>query len=224
MSTRPILVTGFEPFGGMASNPSLLAARELDGRSLDGWKIIGRELPVSFARISERLDRLIEQFAPAAVIGLGLAPGSPALRLERVAVNLADFDIPDNDGSRLSDLPVSRTGPAARFSTLPLADIRAALLDAGVPAILSPSAGTYLCNACLYCLLELIERRNLDTPAGFIHVPMTPEQVAGQQRNAGAAADAPAPSMDLSRIIAGVEVAIRETARALSQGRAAARA
>lgn len=222
MAARPILVTGFEPFGGMPTNPSLLAAGELDGKSVGGRKIFGRSLPVSMRRIREALQELLDTLNPAAVISLGLAAGEAALRLERVGVNLADFDIDDNDGLRLANASVSAGGPGARFSTLPLARIADGMLAAGIPATLSPSAGTYLCNASLYCLLELLEERGGDVPAGLIHLPCTPELAACLLRKQIGERRVPLPSMDLARMVAGVEIAIRETLRTLPPAGAAA--
>lgn len=221
MPLRPVLVTGFEPFGGMEENPSLLAAMELDGRSVGGRSVIGRCLPVSMQRIRQALADILDELSPVAVIALGLATGEAALRLERVGVNLADFDIADNDGRRLADLPVSHDGPPARLSTLPLARIADALLDAGIPATLSSSAGTYLCNAGLYCLLEMLEERGGGVPAGFVHMPCTPRLAAALLRKPAGERRGPLPSMDLARMVAGIEIAIRETIASLPPARVA---
>ena len=208
----PILITGFEPYGGHSRNPSFEAMQALDGRSIDGVPIVGRALPVSMARLRPALAAVLNEAEYAAVISLGLHPGATAIRLERNAVNLADFDIADNDGLNARDAFVSPAGPAARLSTLPLRAIERAMLAAGIPAQLSVSAGTYLCNACLYCCLEATEDFPRPVPCGFLHLPCTPEQVAEaalkeDPKGAGLA------SMDLSRIVAGVEIAVRETVR-----------
>jgi pyroglutamyl-peptidase len=215
MAVAPILVTGFDPYGGHSRNPSFEAMQALDGRSINGVAIVGRGLPVSMAKLRPALAALLDASEFAAIIGLGLQPGAPAIHLERSAINLADFDIADNDGLRVRDAAVRTGGPAARLSTLPLRAIERALLGAGIPAQLSASAGTYLCNSCLYCCLEAVEARPRPALCGFLHLPCTPEQVAEaafkQERRAVVA------SMELSRIVAGVEIAVRETVRALAR-------
>jgi pyroglutamyl-peptidase len=207
---KPVLVTGFGPYGGMGSNPALAAMRALDGRTIDGHQVVGRELPVSMAKISDAIQAVLRETKPAAVMALGLAPGEPVIRIERVGLNLADFSLADNEGLRLQDKPVSGNGSPARWATLPVRRIHDALLAQSIPARLSVTAGTYLCNACLYTFLEALDGR---APAGFIHVPMTPELVCEELRSGRDRVDErnPPPSMELSRIIAAVEIVIRET-------------
>jgi pyroglutamyl-peptidase len=214
MPVAPILITGFEPYGGHGRNPSFEAMQALDGRVIDGAAIVGRGLPVSMARLRPALAALLDEREYGAIIGLGLQPGACLIHLERSAANLADFDIADNDGLDVQDAELSPGGPAARFASLPLRAIERAMLAAGIPARLSPSAGTYLCNACLYCCLEAIEAAPV--PCGFLHLPCMPEQVSEacleqDRQRAGMA------SMELSRIIAGVEIAVRETLRAMDR-------
>jgi pyroglutamyl-peptidase len=172
------LITGFEPYGGRAVNPSGRLAMALDGAEIGGLRVVGRTLPVVLAGLAERLERHLAEIRPALVIALGLWPGEPMLRLERVAVNLADFAIADNAGARLEDAAVASAGATALAATLPLRAIERALLDDDIPVRLSTSAGTYLCNATLYTLLSLIQRRGAPVPCGFIHLPNLPEQVA----------------------------------------------
>jgi pyroglutamyl-peptidase len=212
----PILVTGFEPYGGHGRNPSFEAMQALDGRVVEGAAIVGRGLPVSMARLRPALAAILNEAEFAAVIGLGLQPGAAVIHIERGAANIADFDIADNDGVSIRDVPVSPDGPAARLATLPLRAIERAMLAAGIPARLSPSAGTYLCNACLYCCLEAVEHRGRPVPCGFLHLPCTPAQVAEAALKQDAKAGAMA-SMELSRIVAGVEIAVRETVRVLER-------
>ena len=162
MSKTPIaLVTGFEPFGGYAINPSAEIAKALDGATIADSRIVGRVLPVDLARLDGRLEKILAdlEHPPVAVIALGLAAGEPVVRLERVAVNLADFEIADNAGRTASDRELTPGGPAARNTRLPLDAIQWALLDAGIPARFSNSAGTYLCNAAMYRLLETLPAR-----------------------------------------------------------------
>ena len=206
------LLTGFEPYGGMSSNPAFATMRALDGETIGGYRIAGRPLPVSIARIGAAIDELLHGLRPKAVISLGLAPGEPVIRLERVGLNLADFELGDNEGEISRDKPVSRQGTAARWASLPLRNIEAALLAKGIPARLSETAGTYLCNACLYNFLERLESQGVS--CGFIHVPMTPDLAAeaiAKRRHDGMDR-LPPPSMSLDLIVAAVRIAIAETA------------
>jgi pyroglutamyl-peptidase len=171
--TAPLLVTGFEPFMELGSNPSAQLAQRLDGAIIGGHPVVARTLPVELAGLRERLAALLDEVRPAAVIATGLHPGATEVRLERIAVNLADFDIGDNTGVRATDEPLEADGPVARETRLPVREIQAALLAQGIPARLSYTAGTYLCNATMYVLLGLT-----DVPAGFIHVPYSSAQVA----------------------------------------------
>jgi pyroglutamyl-peptidase len=177
--SRPALVTGFEPYGGRGCNPAGKVAARLDGSEVAGVRVVGRNLPVKFAALDEAIAATLAEVDPAVVISLGLCPGEPVIRLERVAINVADFEIPDNEGVVLVDRPLDVAGAAARFATLPLRRIQDALLQAGIPARLSGTAGTYLCNKALYHFLGAIERRGAPVPCGFIHLPYVPEQVAG---------------------------------------------
>lgn len=218
--TSTILVTGFEPYGGMGRNPAHEAMQAVDGRSIDGVDVAGRSLPVSFASLPGCITALLDEVAPAAVIGLGLYPGEAAIRIERIGINLADCRIPDNDGLKPVDETLSANGPTARPATLPVRAIEQAMLGEGIPARLSTTAGTYLCNACFYGFLEAAETRTPRPLCGFLHVPFLPEQVAGMLAAGcvGQEAErvrADIPSMELGCIVAAVEVAIRETVKAL---------
>ncbi|MDO4867110.1 MAG: pyroglutamyl-peptidase I [Clostridia bacterium] len=163
MAEGRIVVTGFEPFGGASVNASWEAVRTLDG-------VEKALLPVSFARTDEAI-RQIAASAPDAVICVGEAGGRSAISVERVAVNLMDARIPDNDGARPVDVPIEPTGPAARFATLPTRRIVECIRKAGLPAELSYSAGTYVCNATFYALMEALVAAGTPALGGFIHVP-----------------------------------------------------
>ncbi len=217
MPLPPILVTGFEPYGGHGRNPSFEAMQALDGRNIEGVTIVGRKLPVSLARLRPALAALFAEAEFAAVISLGLQPGAAVIHIERNAANLADFDIADNDGQSVRDQPLSDHGPAARLATLPLRAIERALLAAGIPARLSPSAGTYLCNACLYGCLEAIEMSGRPVPCGFLHLPCMPEQIAEALLGQDTRQADLMPSMELSRIVTAAEIAVRETVRELQR-------
>ena len=163
--------------------------RALDGKSIDGTTVIGRGLPVSFRNLKARIAALVEEVAPAGVISIGLWPGEPMIRLERIGVNVADFEIADNDGEIVRDDHVSANGAAGRLATLPLREIERAMLAEGIPVRLSSTAGTFLCNTCLYSLLEAAEGQARHVPCGFMHVPYMPEQVGAIGRHAQAGAD-----------------------------------
>jgi pyroglutamyl-peptidase len=200
-----ILLTGFEPFGTYKDNPSREVAEALQGRAVDGVSIRTAILPVHHARAAARVAELVQEVAPRAVVHLGLAGGRARLALERVAVNVMDFEIADNAGYRAAGEPCVAGGPAAYFSTLPLGPILEALTADGVPAYVSASAGTYLCNQTFYTTRHLLEARGARTPAGFIHLPLSPSMVA--------ATGLDQPSMDVPLMIRAVEIALRVIAQ-----------
>lgn len=178
MPDRAALLTGFEPYGGRGVNPAYEVMRRLDGSVIAGVPVVGRALPVSYRELRTRIDRLLEEHKPAAVVALGLWPGTPMIRLERIAVNVTDFEIPDNDGAVLADESVDANAANALKSTLPLRRIEAALLAGGIPVHVSNTAGTFLCNAAMFELLHGLEARGRAVPCGFIHLPYLPAQVA----------------------------------------------
>jgi pyroglutamyl-peptidase len=191
-----VLVTGFEPFGGEAVNPSWMAAHALHGREVAAHRVIGAQLPTAFDRSLEALRELLLRHRPRLVICTGQAGGRTALSLERVAINVNDARIRDNAGAQPIDTPVVPNGPAAYFSTLPIKALLLALTEEGIRAEVSQTAGTFVCNHVFYGLMhELAARPELrGTRGGFIHVPWLPGQ--GQ------------PSMQLEEIVEGLRVAI----------------
>ncbi len=172
------LVTGFTGYGGRGRNPAGEVAKALDGNTIGGLSVVGRVLPVAYATLQQDLQGLMDGLKPRIVISLGLWPGEPMIRLERVGINVADFEIPDNEGAVLIDAPISGNGPTGLTATLPLRRIETALLDAGIPTRISSTAGTFLCNATLYSTLLHAERLSPRPLTGFIHLPYLPEQVA----------------------------------------------
>jgi pyroglutamyl-peptidase len=214
MADRPFLVTGFEPYGGRGFNPAHAVMQALHGREVGGARVEGRGLPVSFGRLGGAIAGLIDEVNPCGIICLGLWPGEPAIRLERIGINVADFEIPDNEGAICRDAPVREGVEPGRLATLPLRAIETALLAEGIPARLSATAGTFLCNACLYTVLDELARRSLAIPAGFIHIPYTPEQVAGMLADVRNSAEleihqrADLASMELSRIVRAIGIAV----------------
>ncbi len=178
MAERVALITGFEPYGGRALNPSAEVAKRLHGERVGTVRVESRELPVAFEGLHGRIEALVRELDPLLVVSLGLAPGEPAIRLERVGLNLADYQIPDNAGAFLKDAPVAADGRVALFATLPLRRIEQRLLESGIPATLSTTAGTFLCNATLYTFLRVLAERRSTALCGFVHLPYLPEQVA----------------------------------------------
>lgn len=154
-----VLVTGFEPFGGAAVNPSGELARRLAELGHPDCHIIGEVLPVSFTQAPGMLAAAIDAHDPDIVIMLGLADNRRAITPERIAINLADAPVADNDGTRLTDAPLEPHGPAARFTLLPVTQIAHAIANAGIPAEVSLSAGSYVCNALMYAGLGIAEQR-----------------------------------------------------------------
>lgn len=207
---QTVMVTGFEPYGGMRANPAHEAMQRLDGERIEGLTIIGCSLPVSLEELSETAADLLAEHRPAAIVSLGLCPGETVIRIERAGLNLADFPIPDNAGQKLRDEPLTRNGPAARWATWPARRIESALLAAGIPARLSVSAGTYLCNACLYTFLEMLEEAGEPVPYGMLHVPLTPAMAAEKLRS-GADDAMTLASMEIAMIVEATRIALRET-------------
>ncbi|MCP5283324.1 MAG: pyroglutamyl-peptidase I [Burkholderiaceae bacterium] len=163
---RPtLLVTGFEPFGGDAANPSGDAARLLDGETLGGHTVRGAVLPCVFAEAPARLRSLVQAHQPAVLLCLGLAASRRGFHFERVAINLIDARIADNAGAQPVDVPVDPAGPAAAFTTLPVKAMAAALRAQGLPAEVSYTAGTYVCNQVFHAAMALPVPR-----AGFLHL------------------------------------------------------
>ena len=192
-----ILLTGFEPFGGERVNPSQALVEALHGEKIAGRTIVAECLPCEFGRSIAALDGAIERCRPLLVLALGQAGGRTELSLERIAINVDDARLPDNSGAAPVDLPVVAGGPAAYFSTLPIKAIVAALRGAGIPASVSQSAGTYVCNHVFYGLQHRLAGSGVRS--GFMHVPWLPEQAALQTGQ---------PSMPLATMLDGVRLAL----------------
>ncbi|TFZ01347.1 pyroglutamyl-peptidase I [Ramlibacter rhizophilus] len=178
-SPRPpvVLFTGFEPFGGEAANPSALAAQALDGQLIAGHRVVAAVLPTVFGASLARLDDLIRLHQPALVLCCGQAGGRAAISLERVAINVDDARIPDNAGAQPVDRPVVAGAPAAYFSSLPIKAMLQALQRAGLPAEVSQTAGTFVCNHVFYGLMHrLAEPGFAGVRGGLVHIPWLPAQ------------------------------------------------
>jgi pyroglutamyl-peptidase len=196
------LVTGFEPFGGESVNPALEAVLCLPAR-LDGLELATAVLPSVFGRCVAALEDALVAARPDIVLCVGLAGGRAELSLERIAINVDDARIPDNDGRQPIDRPVVAGGPAAYFATLPIKAAVRTLREAGLPAVVSNTAGTFVCNHIFYGLMHLVASRQLPLRGGFLHVPFLPSQAA---RLGGA------PSMALDDIVRGIEIVLRVAA------------
>jgi pyroglutamyl-peptidase len=191
-----VLITGFEPFGGEAVNPSWMVAQALHGRVVAQHRLVAARLPTVFGAALEALEELLLRHRPALVVCTGQAGGRAALSLERVAINVNDARIPDNANARPVDTPVVAGGPAAYFTSLPIKAMLVALLAEGINAEVSQTAGTFVCNHVFYGLMhQLATRPELRLArGGFVHVPWLPAQ--GQ------------PSMRLDETVNGLRVAI----------------
>ncbi len=198
-----ILLTGFEPFDGETLNPSAKAVTLLAGEAIRGVRLAAAILPTTYGGAMPALRAAIARYRPDAVIAVGQAGGCPEISVERVAINIDDGRIPDNDGIGRIDAPVVSGGPAAYFAKLPIKAMVAAMRAAGVPAQVSQSAGTFLCNHVFYGACHIAATEMPELRAGFIHVPFLPEQAA---RRPGV------PSMALDRIVTALRVAV-ETVR-----------
>lgn len=199
---RTVLLTGFEPFDKEPVNPSWEAVRALDGERVgDDAIVVARQLPCVFGAAIASMEALLDDLKPALVIAVGQAGGRTELSIERVAINVDDARIADNAGAQPIDATIAMDGPAAYFATLPIKAIVRDLRAAGVPAMVSQTAGTFVCNHVFYGLMHALKRQgHTGTRGGFIHIPYLPEQAA---RHPGA------PSLALDTLIAGLRVAVK---------------
>lgn len=178
LSTPVILLTGFEPFGGDRLNPSWEVALALNGALVAGARVVPVCLPCRFAESLLVLRQALREHRPALVLCLGLAASRAELSLERVAINVDDARIPDNAGQQPIDQPVVAGAPAAYFSRLPIKAVVQGLQALGVPAGVSQSAGTFVCNHVFFGLMHELRRRK-QVKAGFMHLPLLPEMLTG---------------------------------------------
>ncbi|MGW2255566.1 pyroglutamyl-peptidase I [Kitasatospora sp. NPDC001660] len=172
-----VLLTGFEPFDGADVNPSWEVARLVADNPPEGLLVTAVRLSCVFGRAAEELRTAMGECAPDLVVCLGQAAGRPDVTVERVAINVDDARIPDNAGAQPVDAPVVPGGPAAYFATLPVKACVAAVREAGLPASLSHTAGTFVCNHVFYALMHLIATERPAVRGGFVHIPALPEQV-----------------------------------------------
>lgn len=193
-----VLVTAFDPFGGESVNPAEQAVGLLPDQIGDK-QITKLTIPTVFGRAGELVINKMDELHPDAVICVGQAGGRSAVTPERVAINMMDAGITDNDGKQPCDEPVVPGGPAAYFSTLPIKSMVQAIKEAGIPGAVSNTAGTFVCNSLLYTVLHHADSNMKDTRAVFIHVPYIPEQTAEKKD---------VPSMPLDVIVRALTAAI----------------
>jgi pyroglutamyl-peptidase len=197
-----ILLTGFEPFNKETINPSWEAVQQLDGWHEGEFVVHARQLPCVFGRALKTMHQAVEELQPSIVISVGQAGGRVDISVERIAINIDDAPYADNQQRQLIDQPIVNGGPAAYFSTLPIKAIVHELREAGLPASVSQSAGTFVCNHVFYGLMHQAHEWGTTMRAGFIHIPYLPQQAA---RHPGTA------SMKLEDVVEGLRIAVRTT-------------
>jgi pyroglutamyl-peptidase len=195
---KMVLLTGFAPFDGESVNPSWQAVHALHGRRINGHRIVARQLPVEFGASLKELRSAIRETKPTLVLCVGQAGGRASISLERVAINVDDARIPDNAGAQPVDCKIVEDGPAAYFSGLPIKAMLAALREAGIPAEVSQTTGTYVCNHVFYGLMHALRNRRIR--GGFVHIPYSPEQA---ERHPGA------PSLPVETVVRGLRIALQ---------------
>ena len=193
-----VLVTGFDPFGGEPINPAPEAVKAMKD-TIAGAEIVKMQIPTVVGKSIEKIHQKMKELQPDLVISVGQAGGRFGVTPERVAINVTDARIPDNEGNQPIDEPIFPDGPAAYFSNLPVKAMVQAIKDAGYPSVLSNSAGTYICNHVMYGILYYIEKEFPNVRGGFIHVPYAPSQVVNKPST---------PSMALADITASLEAAV----------------
>ena len=198
-----VLLTGFEPFGDETTNPSWEAVRALQGTRIGGHRLEARCLPVVFGDAIKQLRKAIAETKPGLVVCVGQAGGRAQLSLERVAINVDDARRPDNAGNAPIDAAIVADGPAAYFTSLPIKRLRQALQRAGIPAEVSQTAGTYVCNHVFYGLMHAL-RNKRGLRGGFVHIPYSPDQ---------AACHAGAPSLPTATVVEALRIIVRVALR-----------
>ena len=194
-----LLLTAFDPFGGSPINPALEAVK-LVANQIGDVQIVKLEVPTVFGKSIDTVAAAIEKEKPDAVLCIGQAGGRYDLTPERVAINLDDARIPDNEGNQPIDVPIFQDGAPAYFATLPIKAMVAKIREAGLPASVSNTAGTFVCNHLMYGVLYTLAKGYPGVKGGFMHVPFVPSQTVNRPT--------PAPSMCQQDIARGIEAAI----------------
>lgn len=193
-----ILVTGFDPFGGEPINPAIESIKKLPD-IIAGAEIIRLEIPTVWKKSIDKIEEAIIEHNPDVILSIGQAGGRFDITVERVGINIDDFRIKDNEGNQVIDEPVFSDGDTAYFSNLPIKAMVENIQKVGIPASVSYTAGTFVCNHVLYGIRYLIEKKYKGKKSGFIHIPFLPEQVTDKRNT---------PSMSLDSIIRGLTAAI----------------
>lgn len=193
-----ILVTGFDPFGGEKINPAIEAVKLLPDE-ISGAKTIKLEIPTVIKKVVDVQRDIIERERPDVVLNIGQAGGRPDITVERVGINVDDCRIPDNEGNQPIDEKIDEDGPDAYFVTLPIKAMVKKMVDGKIPASVSNTAGTFICNHGTYGIAHLAATKYPEMRTGFIHIPFLPEQVIDKKN---------IPSMALETIVKGLTLAI----------------
>ena len=193
-----ILVTGFDPFGGEPINPAIESVKRLPD-NIAGAEIIKLEIPTVRKKSLEKIEKAINEHNPDVILSIGQAGGRFDISIERVGINLDDFRIPDNEGNQIIDEPIFPDGENSYFVKLPVKAMVQNVQKNNIPASVSYTAGTFVCNHVLYGVLYLIEKKYKGKKSGFIHIPFLPQQVVDKRNT---------PSMELNTIIKGLTAAI----------------
>ena len=198
-----ILVTGFDPFGGQPINPAYESVKLLPD-SIGGAEIVKVEIPTVFGRCADKVEEAIKQHSPDCVLCVGQAGGRSSITVEKVAINYCDARIADNDGNQPLDCKIKEDGETAYFATLPVKAMVENCRKNGIPANLSFTAGTYVCNDVMYRLLYMTDKKYPHIKGGFIHVPFAVQQVTNYGDGMA--------SWEVSTIAKGLEYAIEAIA------------
>lgn len=194
-----ILLAAFDPFGGEKINPALEAVKQV-AEVIEGYSVRKLEIPTVFHKSIEVLREQINEEHPEIILVIGQAGGRSEISIERVGINIDDARIPDNQGNQPIDEKINPTGPAAYFSNLPIKAMAEEIRREGIPAGVSNTAGTFVCNHILYGLMHHIHENNTGSRGGFIHVPFIPSQVTDKKGQ---------PSMALGDMVKAIESALR---------------
>ena len=194
-----VLVTGFDPFGGESINPAWEAVKVIKDE-IAGAEVVKMQIPTVVGKSIAKIHDKMVEINPDIVIAVGQAGGRFGVTPERVAINVTDARIPDNEGNQPIDEPIFADGDAAYFSNLPVKAMVQTIKDAGYPSVLSNTAGTYICNHVMYGILYYIQKEFPNARGGFIHVPYAASQVVNKPNTA---------SMAIADITASIEAAIK---------------
>ena len=193
-----ILVTGFDPFGGEPINPAIESVKRLPD-NIAGAEIIKLEIPTVRKKSLEKIEKAINEHNPDVILSIGQAGGRFDISIERIGINLDDFRIPDNEGNQIIDEPIFPDGENSYFVKLPVKAMVQNVQKNNIPASVSYTAGTFVCNHVLYGVLYLIEKKYKGKKSGFIHIPFLPQQVVDKRNT---------PSMELNTLVKGLTAAI----------------